>query len=495
MNKNEEIFPSLGLFSHIPSLSNGYFISGKYIIRYYDNRLFIYQYNEKLEKKFELQYCNELNQIGKENIINFRKYIKHENKSNKHYEIWIINDEYDRAGDSGEYFFRYLNVKKPKRINVYFAIDKNSNDYKRLKKIGNVLDIKSDKYKRIFLESNKIISSVAESWVDNPFNEDIIYVRDLLHFDFIFLNDGIAKNNLPNSLDIFYKNFTLIITSSKKEYKSILCFNYGYNKDNVILTGLPKFNGLSSYKNKITNENKIVIIPTFRERIKGIKDLKSNQSIYINKFPLIKFFDFYNKLINDKELLSIMKQYNYTGKICLDSDFETDEINFYENEIFDVIENCDIQKELVTASLFLIDYSSIFLEIGYIKKPVIYIHFDYAQYKAIHKQKRIFNYQRDGFGPICKNIECTIEKIKSEIKNKCLLEKEYMKRIKKFFDFSNNSSNDRIFLEITKERKIIGKKTKYNPNRTINIFVLVLLLKFFIYIVKIIIIFVFLEKY
>lgn len=492
MNKNEEIFPSLGLFTHIPSLSNGYFISGKYIMRYYDNRLSIYQYDKKLEKKFELQYCNELKQNGKNNIINLRNYLKHEKKSDEHYEIWIINDEYDKAGDSGEYLFRYLNIKKPKRINVYFAIDKNSNDFTRLKKIGNVLDIKSIKYKRIFLESNKIISSVTESWVDNPFNENIIYVRDLLHFDLIFLNDGIAKNNLPNSLDKFDKNYSLIITSSKNEYKSIVCHNYGYNEDNVILTGLPKFNELSQYKNKITNENKIVLIPTLRERIKGIKDLKSNQSIYNNKIQLIKFFDFYNKLINDEELLTIMKQYNYTGKICLDSSFETDEINFFENEIFNVLENCDIQKELVTASLFLIDYSSIFLEIGYIKKPVIYIHFDYAQFKAKHKQKRIFNYQRDGFGPVCKNIECTTEKIKTEIKNKCLLNKKYMKRIKNFFDFSND--NDRIFLEIIKERKIIGKQTKYNPYKTINAFVLFLLLKFFIYIVKIIIILIFLEK-
>ena len=288
MNMDTEIFPSLGLFSHIPSLSNGYFIFGKYIIRYYENRLSIFQYNPKLETKFEYQYCNELKQNKKENLINLRKYVKRKNKSHKIYSIWIINDGYDRAGDNGEFFFRYLILKKPKRIKVYFAIGKNCNDFKRLKKLGNILDIKSNKYKKIFLQSNKIITSVSEPWVDNPFDENKIYVRDLLNFDIIFFDDGIAKNNRHNSLDRFDKNYSLIITSSKNEYKSILNSNNGYNEKNVILSGLPKYNILNELKRNNTNENKISIIPILRERIQGIKGLEINQNIYASKFQLNK---------------------------------------------------------------------------------------------------------------------------------------------------------------------------------------------------------------
>jgi hypothetical protein len=453
MNMDTEIFPSLGLFSHIPSLSNGYFISGKYIIRYYKNRLSIFQYNQKLENKFEYQYCNELRENKKENIINLRKYVKRKNKSHKNYDIWIINDEIDRAGDNGEFFFRYLIFKKPKKIKVYFAIGKNCNDFKRLKKLGNILDIKSDEYKKIFLQSNKIITSVSEPWIDNPFDENKIYVRDLLNFDIIFFNDGIAKNNLHNSLDRFDKNYSLIITSSKNEYKSILNSNYGYNEKNVILTGLPKYNILNKLKSNITNEKKIAIIPTPRGRNQGIKDLEINQSIYANNFQLNIFFEFYNNLINDEKLLFIMKQNNFKGLICLDSSFNSEGKKFYGNEIFKILEECDIQKELLTASLFIIDYSNIFLEIGFLKKPVIYAHFDYAQYKKIYNQKRIFNYQRDGFGPVCKDIECIMENIINELENKCLLNKKYMNRIEKFFDFSNDNRNNRIFLEITKKKK------------------------------------------
>ena len=80
MDENSEIFISLGLFSHIPPLSNGYFASGNFIIKYHENRLNLFQYNEEVENQFERQYCFELHQNKKEYIINLRKYVKHKKK-------------------------------------------------------------------------------------------------------------------------------------------------------------------------------------------------------------------------------------------------------------------------------------------------------------------------------------------------------------------------------------------------------------------------------
>lgn len=55
----------------------------------------------------------------------------------------------------------------------------------RLQKLGGILDLNSDKSKEIFLKSNKIISSVYNGWIYNPFNKDQVYLRDLFHFDVI----------------------------------------------------------------------------------------------------------------------------------------------------------------------------------------------------------------------------------------------------------------------------------------------------------------------
>ena len=93
----------------------------------------------------EKHYCEELNNINKNNIIKIRKKIRILRR-NKNKNIWIINDNYNKAGDNGEYFFRFLKKKNPKELKIYFAISGKSPDFFRLKKYGNILDLESDKY-------------------------------------------------------------------------------------------------------------------------------------------------------------------------------------------------------------------------------------------------------------------------------------------------------------------------------------------------------------
>jgi hypothetical protein len=126
MNNTLEILTTPGYFSGIPSLSEGYFISENYILKRSNNRLTLYKYNEYLEKYFEYQYCNQLKILDKSYILNLRKSLKAYRRRIKRRkfkkEIWIINDKKDKAGDNGEYFFRYLNNKKLLEVNIYFVI-------------------------------------------------------------------------------------------------------------------------------------------------------------------------------------------------------------------------------------------------------------------------------------------------------------------------------------------------------------------------------------
>ena len=66
---------------------------------------------------FENLYLKQLNKLGLHNIIKLRKrIIRYKNNKYIKKEIWIINDEKDKAGDNGEYFFRYLKNKEIKKI-------------------------------------------------------------------------------------------------------------------------------------------------------------------------------------------------------------------------------------------------------------------------------------------------------------------------------------------------------------------------------------------
>ena len=455
LNQSFEILTTQGYFSHIPSINEGYLIEGNYILKMIEHRITIYKYNENLADNFEQTYCEKLKNLGKNNIIGLRKrYFKYKRKfkHRKSYkEIWIINDRKNISGDNGEYFFRYLLTKKQKGIEIYFSILKNSTDFNRLKKIGNVLALNSQKYLNIFLRADKLISSVESYWVDNPFGEEQKYIRDLFHFKFIFINNGIIKDDLSKYLHRIKRNIDLIALSTIREYNSLLNYNYGYNSSNLILSGMPKYDYLENFylkKNNKENNRIILIIPTFRLYIKGSKESSIFENIHSDSFKFTEYFEYYNSLINDKRLLEIMELYNYTGIFCLSPYFSAQWVDFTKNKIFEIKDYCNLSKLILDGSLLVTDYSSIFFEFGYINKPIIYTQFDYMEYRKFHYPEGYFNYQKDGFGPIYDNINQTVESIINYIKCNCSIEEKYLNRIQSFFIFLDNNNSERLYQHI-----------------------------------------------
>ena len=448
-----EIFPSLDPFTHIPPLKNSYYTTNNYIIKNDKKNLIIYPYDYDLQNSFEIEYCFELKKLYKDHLISLRnKHIEglKKNQINKKFQLWIINDRKDQGGDNGEYFFRYLNQRKPKGIRYYFLISKNFSDFNRLKNFDNILDMNSSKYLKMFLKADKIISSVSEAWVYNPFGEEGKYIIDLYHFDFIYLQNGVIKDDLSENLNKIIKKFDLLITSSKREYKSFLNYNYGYKEYNIALTGLSRFDNLKKLQKNIKKENIILIFPTWRSYIRGTRNLITHESIHSESFKSTDYFNFYNNLINDDNLLSVMEKNNYIGIFCLHPNFAEQFQYFKRNKIFKIKEKCNEQELLVKSALLITDFSSIFFDFGYILKPVIYTQFDYKEYRFNQFPEGYFDYKKDGFGPICYDLQCTIKAVIFEIENKCKLKKKYLMRIKRFFEYFDENNNFRIYNEILK---------------------------------------------
>lgn len=490
MNFQYEIFTAQGYFSRVPKIKEGYYISENYIIKMINKRLNIFLYKEELENDFEQEYCLKLKELGKINLIKLRienkKYRRQIKYRAKKKEIWILNDKKNQAGDNGEYFFRYLNKIKPKEVDAYFVIQKNCSDYQRIKKFGNILDIFSNEYLKIFLRADKLISSITNLWVDNPFGEDLKYIKDLFQFDFIYIQNGITKDDLSLFLNRYSRNIDLIVTSTKQEFNYILKADYGYNINNIILTGLPRFDNLENFKQELKlRKNKIILVlPTWRMYIKGNKESLIYDFIYSDSFKYTKFFKFYNNLINDERLLKVMNYYNYTGIFCLHSKFAAQWVDFIKNEHFIIKDICNYQKLLKEGSLLITDYSSVFFDFGYLKKPVIYTHFDYEEYRANHFSEGYFNYKRDGFGPICNDINTTINNIIALIKNNCTNNKKYLDRINSFFTFNDSHNNDRLYEEIIKRtNKKLTNDISISTINSIMIFFIFISLKLFIIIV------------
>ena len=272
----------------------------------------------------------------------------------------------------------------------YFAIDKSSSDYKRLKKKGSILKIGSYKYRLKFVNSDKIISAHADDWVINAFAENEKYIKGLYDFDYVFLQHGITKDDLSSWLHKTNRDISLFITAARKEYHSIVNGTYGYTEKEVVLSGFPRYDKLISEPKK-----KLVFLPTWRKDIAEKTISGSSERPYSESFKESNYYEFYNRMINDESLIRTMKEYGFEGEFYNHPAFFSQANDFKGNDTIKVVnDKANYQNIFRENALLITDYSSVAFDFSYMKKPVVYCQFDRDSFFKRHTYKKgYFDYE------------------------------------------------------------------------------------------------------
>lgn len=424
-----------------------YQIYGKYVFTFNRKRIVVRKPDDiaKEHRKLEFRSISWLirNKLGKYARIRARvAWLKKTKYAGKR--LWIITDRFEKAGDNGEAFFRYLNSGEVDLGNIepVFAISRDSVDVKRLKSIGKVIYLEDKDYVVKFLCADAVISASGSDFAFNPLDrQQRFYLTDLIKPKLVFLQHGIIYNDLSAWLTRYNKKIDYFVTSAKPEYDSITGGNYLYTDKEVILTGLPRYDLL---ENKA--EKKVLILPTWRKSIKESYG-NMNQSIYFDGFKETEYFQFYNNLINDERLLKVMREKGYRGEFCLHPVHEKQSVDYETNDVFEANSGfVDYKKVFSESSLLITDYSSIFFDFAYLRKPVIYSQFDKEEFfEGQVFDTGYFDYATDAFGPVCYDYESTVQAIINAIENDCVNPPEYLERIEKFYAYNDRNNCKRIF--------------------------------------------------
>lgn len=417
----------------------------KHIVSYANGKIRLRRTEKKKVLKLELQYLKQIKLKKMKDIKTFGFRVlwlfmylfKTKN-------IWIFMDRQDKADDNAEHLFKYVQSQKNKKIKSYFIIKKGSTDYKRLKKIGKVVPYRSWKHKLLFLLSDKLISSHCDNWVINPFFDRKKVYSNLYTFDFIFLQHGIVKENLSSWLNRYNNDIRRIVASSPLEYNEFFEGDYNFNEENIALTGLARYDNLK--KNEDNNSKQILIMPTWRKDLVPPKDQVKGERPYNKAFKHSEYFKRYNNLINNKNLIEAAKKAGYKIMFVPHPDMQTQLKDFDENDYVMFTDyKTSYQSYFNQSNLLITDYSSVFFDFAYMKKPVIYYQFDQGEY---HYKAGYFDYDSMGFGKIVKGESDIINSIIEYIKNDCKIEEKYKKRIEKFYKYNDANNSKRIYENI-----------------------------------------------
>lgn len=443
-----------GKFSKLTHcMDSSYGIFDNRIIRAKGKSLYIRRKTKKNYHRFERKYCMELLRQKRFRAWFYRYAVRFYKKFHKK-KVWLLSDRINLARDNGEALFRYLNTIDTPDVVTYFDLAKNSEDYERMQQYGKVVPHNSFRYRLYFLAADKIISAHIDEYVIHAMGWDRDFLKNMYNFDFVFLQHGLTKDDLSGWVNRFNKNIKLFVTAAKPEWQSIVDGNYFYTEKEVKLTGFPRFDNLIASKRK----KQIIILPTWRKGLANPIDAKTGQRIYNPAFKNSSFFKFYNKLINDERLLACMKEHGYVGKFCLHINHIEQIGDFEGNDTIKIHEgNLDYQKEFVENALMVTDYSSVAFDFAYMKKSLVYVQFDReAFFEGQTYNEGYFDYEEDGFGPVCHEYEETVQAMIRAIERDCAMEEAYQKRVNDFYYKTDTNNCKRVYeaiLQMDKEEQ------------------------------------------
>lgn len=339
--------------------------------------------------------------------------------------LWLIYEDGKLARDNGYWFFKYVRENHPKQ-DVIYVIDKKSPDYQKVKALGKTCQFKSFNHWLWYFVCIKEISS-------HPHDKPTKFInKNLWRNKTFFLQHGVIRDYCFIAKDI---NLKLFVTSAYEEYEFIKN-NFGFKDGVVQLLGLARHDNLL---NNNVNKKQILIMPTWRNYLFKMSNKQFVDSEYFKKWM---------EVLNNKELLHFLEEKDlqivfYPHKSMQKYINEFASIN--KRILIADINHYDVQTLLKESALLITDYSSVFFDFAYMKKPVIWYHFDEDNYFGTHHSKGYFKEEGSPLGEKVTTVDNLVNLVEEKYKENFMLDKTKIEGIEKFFKYFDGKNCERTY--------------------------------------------------
>ncbi len=358
--------------------------------------------------------------------------------------FWLVCEDRNEARDNGYHFFRWVRANRPKQ-KIAYAINKKSPDYQKVKGLGKVISYGTLSHWFWYIVADKNISSQKGG---KP-NAAVCYVLEvslgLRKNNRVFLQHGVTKDKADW---LFYDatKMRIFVTSALPEQEYIEQ-EFGYPKGNVQLLGFSRFDALNSNDR---DEKVILAMPTWRNWLGRASS--ENRDL---DFTTTEYFKKWNEFITSKKLVEILEKYDTKLIFYPHRNMQQFINHFVPNSDRIIIadwKKYDIQSVLKQASLMITDYSSVFFDFAYMRKPVLFYQFDEQEFRQKQYSQGYFDYKDNPLGKWTDDKDTLFSLLEESLKNKNpLIDKEITAQ---FFPYIDTKNSERIFNAIKElERK------------------------------------------
>lgn len=385
-------------------------------------------------------------------------------------DAWVFMDRNTDAGDSAEILYKYVAEKHPE-INAWFVINRDTPDWKRLRREGvRVVAYGSLRWKLLMLSAAHLASSHADQYVLRPLDTKRFGEP---RWRFTFLQHGVIKDDLSRWLNP--KKIDLFVTASPAEYESIVADNtpYAFSSKEVVLTGLPRHDALIAKREAtpLPSRNYLLVMPTWRHNLVGVATTSSTKRTRNHEFAESNYAAHYSQLLQSEKLATIAKErdceivfmpHPMMGPYLA-------EFNVPANVRVLGYDDADVQQILARAAILITDYSSMAFNTAMLNIPTIYYQFDRAEfYSGSHPSRAgYYDYDLHGFGPVCETLQLVEEAAGDLLSPNSSTRSDYSDRMERAFAFHDTNNSARVVEAMKRLTSPDAGLTRIKPRATV----------------------------
>lgn len=350
-------------------------------------------------------------------------------------DLWLISERGREARDNAYFFFIWLKQNHPE-INAKYIISKDSRDLDRLEKWSNDIVFYNtfNHYIRVwkaeYLISTHIMGYTPDAYFFTRFDRIFNIFRKkkkifLQHGVLWFVIESLFSRN--NHLDLF-------ICGSKKEYEVVKSL-YGYPEGVVQYTGLCRFDNL----HEMSTKKQILVMPTWRMYIDR------------NHFEQSEYFAVYKELLCSVQLSDMLEKYGYNLLFYPHYEFQSKIHLFKELKVSSRVSiadmNYDVQQLLKESEILITDFSSVFFDMMYMKKSILFYQFDQEKHCSLHYRNSLKTsyFDLNKIGPVVTTQHELFSALEYLLENQKDKSVKYQDSVTETFTLRDTNNNKRVF--------------------------------------------------
>lgn len=344
----------------------------------------------------------------------------------------------EMAQDNGYYFFKHCMDEDEETYlgkQIYYIITKDSPDRGKLEPYqDHLLDFMTIRHMCYLLAADLIVSSDSRYHTYAMQSRHSIFNRYIKKIPFVFLQHGVIA---LKQVDFFYGkgkrgDCDLFVVSTEAE-KKIIVENFNYPPEEVINTGLPRWDVLHD---KSKNQREILIMPTWRNWLDSVPDEDFEQSDYFRN---------YMELLNSRRFAEILEKYDLQVNFYLHAKFQDYVENFRAGESrIHLISfgEVAVNEMLMRCRMLITDYSSVSWDVLYQDKPILFYQFDLDKYEEA--QGSYLDMRTELFGDRAEHCEELLDMLEEQIQNDFRMKPRYEEMRRMYFKNTNHTHSRQI---------------------------------------------------